>query len=62
MPPPDRNREFYCAPTVTKEFFVLLYGSLALSEVVTSVTLGLPLDVESLPPLPIPSAAKRPRP
>lgn len=62
--PGGSKPDFYCAPTVTKEFFVLLNQSLALSEVVTSVTLGLPLDVDQLSslPSPTPSGAKSVRP
>jgi len=51
---------FYCAPTVTKGFFVLLSRWSELRKVVASVTLGLPLERESLPrsipipPLPLP--------
>lgn len=40
----------YCAPTVTEPFFHLMKQHASLREVVASVTLGLPLDTESLPP------------
>jgi hypothetical protein len=40
----------YCAPTVTEAFFHLLKEQASLREVIASVTLGLPLDSESLPP------------
>jgi hypothetical protein len=46
------ERSFYCAPTVTKVFFYLLNQIDELREVVTNVTLGLPLDWDSLPKLP----------
>ena len=54
--PGGPDKEFFCAPAVTKLFFFLLHNYSALGDVVTSVTLGLPLDVEQLPPLPIPKS------
>ena len=54
--PGATDPNFYCAPTVTKAFFVLLSQQAELRKVVASVTLGLPLERESLPPksFPIP--------
>jgi hypothetical protein len=62
--PGGPDKEFFCAPTVTKLFYFLLHNYSALGDVVTSVTLGLPLDVEQLPPLPTPKSptSKRVRP
>jgi hypothetical protein len=53
--PGAKDPNFYCTPTVTKDFFVLLSRRPELRKVVASVTLGLPLERESLPPsIPIP--------
>lgn len=48
--PGATDPNFYCAPTVTKAFFILLSQQAELRKVVASVTLGLPLEQESLPP------------
>lgn len=48
--PGAKEKNFYCAPMVTKRFFDLLNQYAELRDVVASVTLGLPLSAENLPP------------